>query len=123
MTIATFAAATPAIAAFDRPRGRLDEIALAAWIGQAAPGDRLEYHRGYLALDVLAAVSVLNAPERRTLRQMADRAWWAAEQGLVHLVQARLGPERFAYIAIARPRPKAAAVSLSALLLAEREAA
>ena len=47
----------------------------------------------------------------------------AAEQGLVHLVQERTGPDQFAYIAVARPKPKAAAVSLSALLLAEQEAA
>jgi hypothetical protein len=37
----------------------------------------------------------------------------------VHLVQERTGPEQFACIAVSRPRPKAAAVSLSALLLAE----
>lgn len=34
----------------------------------------------------------------------------------MHLVQERTGPDQFAYIAVARPKPKAAAVSLSALL-------
>jgi len=38
-------------------------------------------------------------------------------------VQERTGPDQFAYIAVARLKPKAAAVSLSALLLAEQEAA
>jgi hypothetical protein len=32
-------------------------------------------------------------------------------------VQQRLGPDRFAYIAIARPKPKRADVSLAALLV------
>jgi len=35
-------------------------------------------------------------------------------------VQERTGPDQFAYIAVARPKPKAAAVSLSALLLSEQ---
>jgi hypothetical protein len=49
---------------------------------------------------------------------MAARAWWAAEQRLVHLLQERLGPDLFAYIAIARPKPKPnAEVSLAALLV------
>jgi hypothetical protein len=48
---------------------------------------------------------------------VAAAAFRAAEQGLVPLVQERLETDRFAYIAIARPRPKAATASLSALLL------
>jgi hypothetical protein len=35
----------------------------------------------------------------------------------VHLVQERLGPDLFACIAIARPKPKHAEVSLAALLV------
>ncbi len=49
--------------------------------------------------------------------QVASRAWWAAEKQLVHLVQRRLGENRFSYLAIARPRPETP--SLSSLLLAE----
>ena len=47
----------------------------------------------------------------------AARAWWASEQRLVHLVQERLGPDLFAYLAIARPKPKHAEASLAALLV------
>lgn len=96
---------------------RLDEMAFCAWIGAAMPGDRLEYHRGFLVLDTFPALARRSEPERRALAALARRALWAAEQGLVHLVQERLGPDRFAYIAIARPKPKAAEASLSALLL------
>ena len=54
------------------------------------------------------------------LRRLALRAYWAAEQRLVHLVQERLGPDLFAYLAIARPKPKHAEVSLAALLVDAR---
>lgn len=100
----------------------LIEIEFCAWVAQAMPGDRIEYHRGYLALDTFAGISKLGQNERVDLSLLAGRAFWAAEQGLVHLVQERVGPDQFAYIAIARPKPKAAAASLSKLLLAEQAA-
>jgi hypothetical protein len=98
------------------------EISFCAWVAQAVPGDRLEYHRGFLVLDTFALFSGLSKKDRAELRKLADRTFWAAEAGLVHLVQARISTDQFAYIAIARPKPKAAAVSLSKLLL-EGEAA
>lgn len=101
----------------------LTEIEFSAWVAQALPGDRLEYHRGFLVVDAFLRVAPLSDEDRAEVRRLGARAFWAAEQRLVHLVQERLGPDRFAYIAIARPKPKAAAVSLSALLLDEQEAA
>jgi len=100
----------------------LSEIEFCAWVAQAAPGDRLEYHRGYLVLDTYPLFSALDDKARGELARLAGRAFWAAEQGLVHLVQEREGPDRFAYIAVARPKPKRAAASLSALLLEEQAA-
>ena len=29
----------------------ISEIEFCGWVGQAVPGDRLEYHRGFLVLD------------------------------------------------------------------------
>ena len=101
----------------------LSEIEFAAWVAQAVPGDRLEYHRGFLVLDTFALFTKLDDRGRTELAKLGSRAFWAAEQGLVHLVQQRIAPDQFAYIAVARPKPKAAAVSLSELLLAEQEAA
>ena len=100
----------------------LTEIEFCAWVAQAAPGDRLEYHRGFLVLDNFAMFSRLDDKDRAELGKLASRAFWAAEQGLVHLVQERVGPDHFAYIAVARPKPKQAAASLSALLLEEQAA-
>jgi hypothetical protein len=104
-----------------RPRTglRITEIDLCAWLGQAAPQDAVEYHRGFLVLDVNARGICLADRERLELARVARRAWWAAEKELVHLVQRRLGPDTFSYLAIARPRPRTSSVSLSSLLLEE----
>ena len=102
---------------------KLTDIELYAWIAQAEAGQAQVYHRGFLVVDADKAISTLPEDQRLALRSLADAAFRAAAQGLVHLFQERLGPNQFAYIAFARPKPKAAAVSLSALLLAEREAA
>ena len=82
----------------------LSEIEFCAWVAQAVSGDRLEYHRGFLAGDIVPSVSSLAANERTELSLLATRAAWVEAQGLVHLVQQRLGPDLFAYLAIARPQ-------------------
>ncbi len=100
----------------------ITDIDLYAWVAQAEAGDVLIYHRGFLVVDADKTVSTLRAQRRRALRRLANAAFRAAEQGLVHLVQEREGPDRFAYIAVSRPKPKHAAASLSALLLEEQAA-
>jgi hypothetical protein len=99
----------------------ISDIEFLAWVSQAEPGDRLAYHRGFLAVDCDMTVGNLSAEDRKTLGNLAHKARGAFEVGLVDLVQERLGVDRFAYIAIARSKPKskATAASLSALLLNE----
>ena len=97
----------------------LTEIEFCAWVAQAVPGDRLEYHRGFLALDIVPVASRLAPEAREELARMARRALWAAEQDLVHLVQRRNGPNDFSYLAVARPKPKHPSASVAELLLAE----
>lgn len=110
---------TRSVLPFVRPAAPLTELELAGWIGQAVPGEALEYHRGFLALDTVEMFSRLEPAEREELVRMARRAYWAAEQGLVHLVQRRLGPDCFSYLAIARPKLRQERVSLSQLLTQE----
>jgi hypothetical protein len=100
-------------------RLRLTETDLCGWIGQAAPGDALEYYRGFLAMDTFSQAKRMAERERAQLARLARRAWWASEQKLVHLVQRRHGADDYSYLAIARPKPKQASASLSSLLLAE----
>lgn len=94
----------------------LTEAQFCAWIGQSAPGITIQYHCGFLAIDTVRASSDLLEPERKELVRVGRRAWWAFEHGLVHLVQRRLAPDRFAYLAIARARPKAMQASLLRVL-------
>lgn len=82
-----------------------DEISFCAWVAQAESGSAVIYHRGFLAVDAASLISKLTPDQRRALQDLAAVAWRAAEQGLVHLVQERLAPNRFAYLAIARSRP------------------
>ena len=97
----------------------IKELDLCAWLGQAVPGDVLEYHRGFLALDTTQHGSRLSETARNELARVGRRAFWAAEQNIAHLVQRRVGQDDFSYLAIARPRPKKAHAALSSLMLAE----
>ena len=108
--IAVLRPALPAMAS-------MDEIAFCAWVAQADPGAALVYHQGFLAVDTDTVLAGLSPEARGALRQLRDAAFRAAEQGLVHLVQQRLATDRFAYIAIARPRRQGAPASLAAQLL------
>lgn len=104
---------------FPAVRKPLTEIELCGWVGQAASGDILEYYRGFLALDIARQSTHLPERERAELARVARRAWWAAERGLIHLVQRRHPSGDYSYLAIARPKPNPTAVSLSSLLPAE----
>ena len=102
-----------------RAMRRLTETAFCAWLGQAHPGDALVYHRGLLALDASINSQTPKSDARHELGRIARRAWWAAEQGLIHLLQRRNGPDDFTYLAIARPRTAEVSASLSLVLLKE----
>ena len=95
----------------------VSEIEFCAWLAQAEPGEALTYHRGFLVVDTDPVVSKLPCDERMALRAVADAAFRAAAQGLVHLVQLRLATDRFAYVAIARPKPTPPRAAFAARLL------
>jgi len=100
----------------------LTEAQFCAWIGQSAPGTTIQYHCGFLAIDTVRASSDLVEPDRKELVRVGRRAWWAAEKNLVHVVQRRLGPDCFAYLAVARARPKKLHATLLTLLAQGPEA-
>jgi hypothetical protein len=83
----------------------LREEAFCGWIGQAEPGDRLEYHRGLLAVDRRENFSLLGNADRRELAAIADRALALADEGRLLLVQKRHGPADFSYLALMPKRP------------------
>jgi hypothetical protein len=93
----------------------LTELQYSAWLSQALPGARLEYHRGHLAVDADKVTSDLDPNARAELACLRDRAFWSETAGLVHLVQQRLGPDCFAYLAIARPKTSRTARAVAQL--------
>jgi hypothetical protein len=86
------------------PRRQLSEADFCTWVGRSSPGDTLEYHRGFLAVQI--GIGRAAGAEQDALRMLARRAAWAAERRLVHLVQRRNGPDDFSYLAIRRPTPR-----------------
>lgn len=87
------------------PDAEITDISFCAWLAQADAGDALIYHRGFLVVDKDQAISTLPTEQRLAVSRVADAAFRAAQEGLVHLVQERLDTDRFLYIAIARPGP------------------
>ncbi|MCB8836165.1 hypothetical protein [Aurantimonas sp. VKM B-3413] len=92
------------------------DLEFCVWIGQASPGEQFEYHAGFLSVDAAAVMSRLQETDRRRLSALAAATRRASDAKLVHLVQRRLGPNRFAYVAIARPKPRTNPIPLSSLL-------
>lgn len=92
---------------------RLTEEAFCRWVGQAEPGDVVEYHRGQLSVDRTREASTLGDMARRELGKVADRALQLAAEDRLILVQRRLGEGAFSYLAIkaaGRSRPASAGV-------------
>ncbi len=100
-----------------RPRSR--DIELYGWLSQAEPGEALEYHRGYLGIDRTPLGQPMSIKDRVDLITIAELVVRLAEQGLIHLVQRRLGADTFSYLAVARSRPAGAALSFSILFAQE----
>ena len=70
-------------------------------------------------LNEIAQLQCLPEDERTALQRLAARAWKLAELGLADIVQRRHGYEDYAYILVARRRPRRYASSILPLLLAE----
>ncbi|CAM3583475.1 hypothetical protein TH8_08875 [Thalassospira profundimaris] len=101
------------------PVPMIREVDFCAWLTQAAPGDEFEYHRGFLVLDITPFGSPMDGEARAELARVSDRAFDLAERDFVHLVQRRIGPGAFAYLAIARPHPRNTPLEFSTLMIEE----
>lgn len=81
----------------------VDEGGFAAWVKTASPGQACLYHDGDLASDRIhdggKSLQGLKAMKVDALAAVANKAW---ADGLVHLVQTRIGPSHYEYIAVRR---------------------
>ena len=57
------------------------EIEFCAWLGQAEPGDALEYHRGFLVVDLTPFGGSMGSEARLELARTSARAYGLAERG------------------------------------------
>jgi hypothetical protein len=80
----------------------LSAAALSAWVARARPGERVEYHRGLLAIDRTKGTSALKDAERRKLVAVADHTLALSNEGRLHLIQERHGDGDYSYWAVAR---------------------
>jgi hypothetical protein len=78
------------------------DLDLFSWLHSATPGASIEYHRGFLAIDRARNLSQLDEARRKRCATIADEAFSAARHNLVHLLQRRVGPNIFSYLAVAR---------------------
>ncbi len=83
-----------------RPHLLVTAADLELWLGRALPGNALDYHRGFLALDRVTLGSRLSKEDAGELDRVATAAMAAAEAGLVHLLQRRNGDGDYTYLAV-----------------------
>jgi hypothetical protein len=86
----------------------LSETEFCDRIADAVPSEAVTYHVGMLARDRYWPLSKLPEDQRIALGAIANRALKLFEAGRVHLVQRRVGPDRFTYLAIVRSQPRQA---------------
>jgi hypothetical protein len=73
------------------------------WMAAAQPGERIAYARGLLAASIHAAF-LAEHPDAQTLSALQEATWRAHAKGRVYLVQRRLKPGRYEYLAERRLR-------------------
>jgi hypothetical protein len=97
-----------------------NETDLCDRLAQAMPGGVIAYHLGMLARDRAPTCQLLPERRRLDLNAIADRVLQLAAAGRVHLLQRRIGPDRFAYLAIVRSRPRPRTVRTRMAITAPR---
>ena len=80
-----------------RPTLKATIADLENWFAAAAPGDALEYHRGFLAMD-RSVGSRLGEDDRKELDRVANSLFALAGSSRGHLLQRRHGDGDYSYL-------------------------
>ena len=75
------------------------------WLQTAPAGSVAEYHRGFLAIDAPPNLALGTEADWNEICLVRHLAFEAGQHRLVHLLQRRLGPSCFAYLAVRRGHP------------------
>ncbi|MGE3718077.1 MAG: hypothetical protein AB7G07_06745 [Bauldia sp.] len=99
-----------------KPKPLLPNVAMDAkgflrWLSEATPGQSVVYFRGFLALDTASFSGRVTEEVRNQLVALASEVMAASNGRQVHLLQRRHGYGDYSYIAVARSRHTARAVS------------
>lgn len=84
-------------------RAPIEAPVLHAWLWQARAGEGLEHHQGFLAIDRGRFAGRGSMRTGAALERLAETACSLVAAGRVHLLQRRLAPEHFGYLAVACP--------------------
>ena len=76
-----------------------------AWYAKAAPGEKIEYHRGHLSIDRHQDSSPFEMSVRQELCSVAEHAARLSGKGRLLLAQRRVGDGLFSYLAIVAKKP------------------
>jgi hypothetical protein len=68
------------------------------WLGAAQPGERIAYAKGLLAASIHVAFQAEH-PNAQKLSALQETTWRAGVKGHVYLVQRRIKPAAFEYLA------------------------
>jgi len=76
------------------------------WLAEAKPGERAEYHRGFLFEDTEPAVTSLDQEAMEEAQKTAACARYAQNVGHIELIQRKHGAFNYSYLAIAKASKK-----------------
>jgi hypothetical protein len=80
------------------------------WLAAAQPGDRITYAKGLLAASIHDAW-LAEHPDAQKLSALQEATWRAGAKSHVYLVQRRLNPGAFEYLAERTPHGKQVAAA------------
>ncbi|MCA3573281.1 MAG: hypothetical protein IOC86_05140 [Aestuariivirga sp.] len=82
------------------PARMMNDVDLCVWVADAQPGDRLVYYTGHLSRDRLPHSEGYSEPVRRKVSEIGNAAWMLGAENWVHLLQRRVAPGCWDYIAV-----------------------
>ena len=80
----------------------MNDVDLCVWVADAKPGARIVYYTGHLSRDRLPHNDGYSEAVRRKIGELGNAAWMLGNEHWVHLVQRRVMPGCWEYIAIRR---------------------
>ena len=82
------------------PKDVMNDVDLCVWVADARPGDSITYYTGHLSRDRLSHNEGYSEALRRKIGDLGNAAWMLGAENWVHLLQRRVAPGCWDYIAV-----------------------